>query len=462
MLTDIFEKETVLFEDGVQTVLRGQENRNRYVGILKGNLVANSRSESRGINARVGKNGLFGFASIAEYSETAARKVIKAATENARLLNKYADSKKIVLPPSYGTGSIPINRNIVDAEQKRIIDVCKQLDDYIAAKYTDLESRSVYYSEDSQDRIVYSSDAYNGHLVTPRCYIYVTMNLETKDGTPVELFKALGDFGSFDDNFSDIEKYYPDLEALYKKVKDKSEGVYAEAGYKTVVLGGMMGGMLAHEAVGHTVEADLVKGGSVAGPSLNKRVASDLVTLVDYANTYCGELAPLPVYLDDEGTRAEDVVLIKDGILTGYMNNRETAEEFGMKPAGNARGWTFSDEPLIRMRNTCILPGNNTVEELIESVEDGYYLIDSGNGQADLTGEFMFGVTCGYEIKNGKLGRALLDTTVTGVAFEMLKTVDMVSNKVEWSSSGFCGKKQPMAVGMGGPHMRCKIMIGGR
>ena len=74
----------------------------------------------------------------------------------------------------------------------------------------------------------------------------------------------------------------------------------------------------------------------------------------------------------------------------------------------------------------------------------------------------MFGVTCGYEIKNGKLGRALLDTTVTGIAFDMLKTVDMVSDHLTWSSSGFCGKKQIMPVGMGGPEMRCRITIGGR
>ena len=342
------------------------------------------------------------------------------------------------------------------------IDVCRKIDDHIAQKYPDLDSRMVIYSEDSQDRIIYTSDAYDGHLVTPRCYIYVYMSLKTKDGNPVEQFKALGGFGSFDEHFSDVEQYYPELEKLYKKVKDKAEGVYAEAGYKTVVLGGLMGGMLAHEAVGHTVEADLVMGGSVAGPNLGKRVASDLVTMVDYAHTYNGGLAPLPVYLDDEGIKAEDAVLIKDGILTGYMNNRETAEKFNMKPTGNARGWSFCDEPLIRMRNTCVLPGKNTVEELIESVDDGYYLINSGNGQADLTGEFMFGVTCGYEIKNGKIGRALLDTTVSGIAFEMLKTVDMISNEVEWSSSGFYGKKQQMAVGMGGPHMRCKIMIGGR
>ncbi|WP_026670800.1 TldD/PmbA family protein [Butyrivibrio sp. AE3006] len=462
MLTDIYEVNKALFEDGVQTVLRAQENRYRTVSILKGNLVNNSRRESRGVSALVGKEGLYGFASIAECSDEAAKKVLKSASENAKLMARHAGNKGIVLPPSYGTGLVPTNGDIVDAEQKKIIDACRKMDDYIAQKYPNLESRSIYYSEDSQDRIIYSSDAYDGHLVTPRTCMYVGMSLKTKDGTPVECYKGLGGFGNFEDNFADVEQYYPELEKLYKKVKDKSEGVYAEAGYKTVVLGGDMGGMLAHEAVGHTVEADLVMGGSVAGPNLGKRVASDLVTLVDFAHTYNGERAPLPVYLDDEGIKAEDAVLIKDGILTGYMNNRETAEKFGMKPTGNARGWAFCDEPLIRMRNTCILPGKNTVEELIESVDDGYYLINSGNGQADLTGEFMFSVVCGYEIKNGKLGRALLDTTVSGIAFDMLKTVDMVSNEVEWTGCGWCGKKQQMAVGMGGPHMRCKIMIGGR
>ena len=133
-----------------------------------------------------------------------------------------------------------------------------------------------------------------------------------------------------------------------------------------------------------------------------------------------------------------------------------------MQPCGNARAWAFSDEPLIRMRNTAILPGNDKLEDIIASVDDGYYLIDSSNGQADTTGEFKFGVSMGYEIKNGKLGRALLDTTISGVAFNMLKTVDMVSDEVIWSSSGFCGKKQPMPVGMGGPALRCKVMIGGR
>ena len=203
-------------------------------------------------------------------------------------------------------------------------------------------------------------------------------------------------------------------------------------------------------------------GGSVAAHNLNKRVASDLVTLTDFAHTAFGETCPLPVYIDDEGTEAVDSPLIENGILTGYMNNRESAQHFGMTPQGNARAWLFSDEPLIRMRNTSVHPGKDKLEDMIASIDDGYYLIESNNGQADTTGEFMFGVTMGYEIKKGKLGKALLDTTISGVAFDMLKTVDMVSDKVVWCSSGMCGKKQPMPVGMGGPALRCRVKIGGR
>ncbi|MBQ6295545.1 MAG: TldD/PmbA family protein, partial [Firmicutes bacterium] len=369
MLNDILQPKLALFEDGLQTVLRGHENRSRRVAILKGNLTANARSESRGISARVGKDGLYGFASIGEYTPEAAEKVLASARGNAFFLDGHAE-KKTVMPPAFGSGIVPLNRPIVDTEQKKIIEACRALDAYLEKTYPDLASRTVIYTEDSQDRIVYASDACSGHVTSPRCYIYVFLSAVTKEGVPVELFKALGGAGSFDDHFTDLTKYYPDIEALYKKLKDKTEGVYAEAGYKQVVLGGMMGGMLAHEAVGHTVEADLVLGGSVAGPNLHKRVASELVSLTDFAHTYNGGLAPLPVFLDDEGIRATDAPLIENGILTGYMNNRETAQHFGVSPAGNARAWTFADEPLIRMRNTCILPGKNTLEELIASVDD--------------------------------------------------------------------------------------------
>ena len=461
MLQDIITPQGKYFASGVQSVLRGHENRSRRVVLLKGSLVQNVRAESRGISARVTKRGRYGFSSVASYSEKDAERVLRAATENALFLDERGAFPRERYP-ALPSAQVPVNRPILDTAQKKIIDFCREVDSYIEKTYPQLLSRTVVYTEDSQDKIILTSDAASGHVTYPRCYVYVVLSAMGKNGAPVELFKAFGGAGGFDSHFSDASQLNPGIEELYHHLMNKTEGVYAEAGNKTVILGGMMGGMLAHEAVGHTVEADLVLGGSVAGPNLHKQVASPMVTLVDFAHTAFGEPTPLPVFLDDEGTLAKDAPLIENGMLTGYMNSRESAAHFGVEPCGNARAWDFNDEPLIRMRNTCILPGKNTLEEMIASIDDGYYLIDSSNGQADLTGEFMFGVSLGYEIKNGKLGRALLDTTVSGIAFEMLKTVDMLSDRVTWSSSGFCGKKQPMPVGMGGPDMRCRITIGGR
>jgi TldD protein len=191
-------------------------------------------------------------------------------------------------------------------------------------------------------------------------------------------------------------------------------------------------------------------------------VASELVTLVDFANTALGETCPVPLWIDDEGTPGRDAVLIERGMLKSFMHNKETAMRLGMEPTGNARAFTFADEPLVRMRNTAILPGDSKLEDMIAAVDDGYYLMRSSNGQADSTGEFMFGVVLGYEIKKGKLGRALRDTTVSGVAFDMLKTVTAVSSDMSWSSGGMCGKKQLIPVGMGGPAIACTINMGGR
>jgi TldD protein len=242
----------------------------------------------------------------------------------------------------------------------------------------------------------------------------------------------------------------------------KREGVYSRAGLRKCVLGPELAGMLAHEAIGHTVEADIVQGGSIAGNYMDKEVASELVSMVDFAHTAFGKPCPLPVYVDDEGTIAEDAVLIENGILKSYMHSKESARHFGVKPLGNARGFLFSDEPLIRMRNTAVLPGKSKLDDMIAGVDEGYYLVKTGNGQADTTSEFMFSVDMGYEIKNGKIGKALRETTISGVAFEMLKTVDMISDDIVWECAGFCGKKQPMTVGMGGPAIRCDLNIGGR
>lgn len=461
MLDDFITGKKALFTDGVHTELRAQENRSRRIILAQGNLTANSRSEISGVSARVYQNGVYGFASMAECSASAAETVLKAATENAVFMDRHIQKGKGVFP-AIPAGRIPAPRMISDTGQKRYLDFCKEVDAYIAKTYPKLSSRSVILSMDSMEKRICTSDGYDGHTTCPRAYVYVVLNAESASSVPVELDTPVGGFGNFEDVFSDPALLYPEIDRLYETLMRKREGIYADAGYKTVVLGGFLSGILAHEAVGHTVEADLVLSGSVAGPNLGKRVGSEIVNLVDFAHTAFGKPVPLPVFLDDEGTPAEDAVLIKDGILTGYLNSRESAQHFGMNPQGCARAWSFSDEPLIRMRNTTVLPGKDKLEDIIASVDDGYYLTNTNNGQADLTGEFMFGVTMGYEIKKGKLARPILDTTISGVAFDMLKTVDMVSDEIIWTGSGTCGKKQPMTVGMGGPALRCKVMIGGR
>ncbi len=461
MLKDILMPAKELFLPDAHTELRGQLSRTRRVAFVAGNIMQNVRTDIEGVSARVYKNGTYGFSSMAEYSTDAAKAVLRAASDNAAFMDKRVNKGKAMFAP-LPYKKVTLEADISDPEQKIYIDYARQVDEYVAEKYPDLASRRVIAFEDSMEKVLYTSDGCDSHTILPRSYVYVFMTALTPKGDPVELFTVLGGEGTFDINFRENETLKARIDELYNNIKAKSEGVYADAGVKDVILGGMMTGMLAHEAVGHTCEADLVLGGSVAGHMLGKRVASDKVTLTDFAHHAFGERCPLPVFVDDEGTEAKDAVIIKDGILTGYMNSRESAQHFGMEPCGNARAYLFSDEPLIRMRNTCVHPGTDKLEDMIASIDDGYYLTDSGNGQADTTGEFMFGVTMGYEIKHGKIGKALLDTTISGVAFEMLKTVDMVSDEVIWASSGFCGKKQLMPVGMGGPALKCKVNIGGR
>ena len=447
---------------GEHTALRAQTDFSRTVSILGGSITTNSRSESGGVSARVYKNGVYGFASNAEYTPQSVAAVLQAAKENALFLDSRVQKGApplTVLP----TGQKELRRELRDAEQKRYIDFVQALDAHIAAKYPDLASRYVRVSADSCERLLRVSDGCDLYSLVPRTHVYVTLTANAADGSVMELYDIFGGNGFFDELFAAPEALHERIDVLYTALMQKAQGIYPEAGNWDVILHPKLAGILAHEAVGHTVEADLVQSGSVAGYHLGKPVASELVTMVDYAHTLPdGSSAPIPILADDEGTPAQDAVLIENGILKGYMHSRESAAHFGVAPQGNARASQFSDEPLIRMRNTAILPGKSTLEEMIASIDKGYYFTDTNNGQADMTGEFMFGVCMGYEINKGKLGRALRDTTIAGVAFDMLKTVDMLSADMHWTCSGFCGKKQWIPVGMGGPAIKCKMNVGGR
>lgn len=461
MIKDIISGFKSALPDGVHSELRAQMNRNRAVVMMSGNIVRNEREDLAGVSARSYKNGVYGFASMAELSDEAVRKVLKASVENADFFDSHLHKQRAMFPAIPG-GRRFMDISMPDPEQKMYVEILRMFDEHLENNCPGLISRLANATSNGVEKLLITSDGFDAHTSITRSHIKFQLTAMGDNGTPVDLIGAYGGYGSMEDIANNMDALYAKADEIYDRLMQKRSGVHPEAGVKTVVMGSSMAGILAHEAVGHTVEADLVLGGSIAGPMLGKQVASELVSLTDFANTAFGEQTPQPIYVDDEGTPATDAEIIKDGILVGYMNSRESAERFGVKPCGNARAWLFSDEPLIRMRNTAILPGKDKLEDIIASVDDGYYLLDYNNGQADTTGEFMFGICSGYEIKKGKLGRPILDSTITGVAFDMLKTVDMVSDTVNWTSSGTCGKKQPMPVGMGGPALRCKVMIGGR
>jgi TldD protein len=259
-----------------------------------------------------------------------------------------------------------------------------------------------------------------------------------------------------------IDTLAPRLDELHRHLQAKRQAVPARGGLHTVVLDAPLAGMLAHEAMGHPCEADLVLGGAVTRDLVGQRVASELITMVDLAHSFRGEEVMVPVYADDEGTPARDAVLIRDGLLTEFMNSRETAARMGHTPTGSARAYAPTDEPLVRMRNTAILPGTSRLDDMIAGVDEGYLLLKTGNGQADSTTEFMFGISLAYEIKGGRIGAAIRDTTLSGSAIKVLQSADAVSSEMAWNCSGYCGKKQPMVVSMGGPALRVRAHLGGQ
>ncbi|AGT44661.1 TldD/PmbA family protein [Treponema pedis] len=443
------------------TELRVQENTAASATSVNGDIVNNVQTKTSGVSARAFKDGVWGFASSPVRTEQSIASSVKRATENVKFLAKKAGTNQKELPAFTGRGQHGKHEPSKDASQKEIIDFIKDLENYTKKKYPELQSRTFRLSTNGTERSLVTSDKADAYSFVPRANLIIQLKL-IANGEPVDLYDVFGGLGQFKDLFNKPSEYYAKIDTVVEDLKKKAEGVYAKPGIHDVVLGPDLAGILAHEAIGHTTEADFVMSGSIAADFMNKPVATPLVTLVDFAYEYNGKLCPVPIWIDDEGVAAKDAVIIKDGILNSYMHNKQSAAIFKVNPTGNARANEFSDEPLVRMRNTAILPGKDKLADMISSIENGYYFIRSSNGQADSTSEFMFGVVLGYEIKNGKLGKALRDCTIAGVAFDMLKTVTMISDDMSWSNSGWCGKKQLINVGMGGPAIKCKIGVGGR
>ena len=213
-------------------------------------------------------------------------------------------------------------------------------------------------------------------------------------------------------------------------------------------------GVYIHEALGHPCEADLVAAGdSCLDGKLGQQIGNELVTVVDDP-TMMGGYGAYPV--DDEGVNTREKVLIKNGVLTEYLNHRETAHHFGVEPNGGARAQDGLHHPLVRMSNTMIHGGTHAdIDELMEDVQYGVYACGTRGGQVDTgRGSFQFAAQEAWLIENGELTRPLKDVSVSGLTLEILKNVNGLTRDASLASPGFCGKGQTVPVGDGGPVMR--------
>lgn len=439
---------------------RRHELRKSLMLMVDGALNTNQQSVEAGVSARACHAGYWGFASTPATGPGAEATMAHQARANARAMSRFGPRRDATLPGgSYRGEHVFAGRTPLTTREKA--ERLGELHAWLARRYPGLRSTRLMIQDEHHSKQVTNSrgSAVLNSIQRAACHIY--MSAEDDQGAPVEITERLSCKGSLADLDLSVDALADRLDRAHAHLQAKRHAVVARGGLHTVVMASDLAGILAHEAMGHPCEADIVLGGAVTGDLLGQRVASELVTMVDFAHTHAGQELMVPVYADDEGCPAEDAVLIRDGRLTGFMSSRDTAARLGIATTGNARAYKPSDEPLVRMRNTAILPGRTPMEEMIAGVDDGYLLLRTSNGQADTTTEFMFGITLGYEIRNGRVGRAIRDTTLSGSAIKVLQSVDAVSDEMNWSCGGYCGKKQPMVVSMGGPALRARAQLGG-
>ena len=296
--------------------------------------------------------------------------------------------------------------------------------------------------------------------VRPLVRLGITVIVE-QDGRREQGYAGGGGRTDYSYFTEDILKLYAQ-EAVHQAVVNL-DARPAPAGQMPVVLGPGWPGILLHEAIGHGLEGDFNrKGSSAFANRIGERVAAPGVTVVD-DGTLSGRRGSLNV--DDEGTPAQQTVLIEDGILKGYIQDTHNARLMGVAPTGNGRRESYAHLPLPRMTNTYMLSGQTDPQEIVASIDRGIYAVNFGGGQVDITnGKFVFSMSEAYWVENGKIQYPIKGATLIGNGPDALTRVSMVGNDLALDAGvGTCGKEgQSVPVGVGQPTLRIDgLTVGG-
>ncbi|MCW8916617.1 MAG: metalloprotease TldD [Magnetovibrio sp.] len=341
------------------------------------------------------------------------------------------------------------------------VDLLSEIDAYVRAKDPRVKQVSVSLAGNWQAVEVLRPGGASASDIRPLVRINVSVVVE-QDGRMENGSFGAGGRAEYD-NFVTPENWKGIADEALRQAIVNLDSVPAPAGEMTVVLGPGWPGVLLHEAVGHGLEGDFNRKKTSAFAGLmGERVAAPGVTVVD-DGTMEGRRGSLTI--DDEGTPSSNTVLIEDGILKGFMQDRMNARLMGMEPTGNGRRQSYAHAPVPRMTNTYMLNGDKDPEEILASVKNGLYAVNFGGGQVDITsGKYVFSCTEAYMVEDGKVTAPVKGATLIGSGPEDLKRITMIGNDTKLDTGvGMCGKDgQSVPVGVGQPTMRIEnLTVGG-
>jgi len=412
---------------------------------------------TQGFGLRAISGETAGFAHASELSEEA----IKRAAETVRAVKSGAGGTYAAPPPGTNrtlyTDVNPLAR--VDFTRKTAL--LQEIDAYARGKDPRVKQVSASLSGSWSAILIARGNGLRVGDIRP--LVRINVSVVVAEGDRMEQGShGLGGRLEYD-RFIAAANWQAQVDEALRKALVNLKAVDAPAGEMTVVLGPGWPGVMLHEAVGHGLEGDFNRKKTSAFSGLiGQRVAVPGVTVVD-DGTLPDRRGSLTV--DDEGTPTSRTVLIEDGVLVGYMQDRLNARLMGMKPTGNGRRQSYGHAPMPRMTNTFMLGGDKDPQEIIGSVKRGLYAVDFGGGQVDITsGKFVFSASEAYLIEDGKVGRSVKGATLIGNGPDALTKITMIGNNLALDGGiGTCGKDgQGVPVGVGMPTVRMDgLTVGG-
>jgi TldD protein len=422
-----------------------------------GRLKAATFDTTQGFGLRAVAGESTGYAHASELSEAA----IRRAGETVRAVTKGYAGETSQAPRRTNTRLYTDIDPLRSAEFAQKVKLLEDMNAYARAKDERVRQVSCSLSGEWQTVEIIRPGGETYRDVRPLVRIGVSVVVEENGRQESGSYGGGGRSGY--ETYLDPRYWRESVDEALRQALVNLASIPAPAGEMTVVLGAGWPGILLHEAVGHGLEGDFnrKKTSAFAG-LLGERVAAPGVTVVD-DGTIAGRRGSLTI--DDEGTPTSRTVLIEDGILKGYMQDRQNARLMGVAPTGNGRRQSYANSVMPRMTNTYMLGGNKAPEEIIASVPKGIYAVNFGGGQVDITsGKFVFSCTEAYLIENGKVGAPIKGATIIGNGPEALTRVTMIGNDMKLDTGvGTCGKNgQSVPVGVGQPTLRLEgLTVGG-